>query len=116
MGLTPLFRLTPHSTKAKTRLYCDTLRNNPRANGPVMQQDLAKLVKVTLTLDESKGLYFLTSPGEQGVFIAVTSPDDIRRAVDVCLRNLYEQDGQQVRVYMNCQLIGPTIDAVVELL
>ena len=81
-----------------------------------MQQDIAKLVKVTLSLEEAKGLHFLTSPGEKGVFIAVKSPEDIRRAVDVCLRNLYEQDGQQVRVYMNCELGGPTIDAVVELL
>ena len=81
-----------------------------------MQLDTGKLVKLTLSLEESKGLYFLSSPSEKGVFIAVTSPEDIRRAVDVCLRNLYGQDGQQVRVYMNCQLSGPTIDAVVELL
>lgn len=80
-----------------------------------MPQSASKLFKLTLSLEEAKGLYFLSSPTQEDIFIAVTSRDEIRRAVDTCLRNVFGQNGQQVRVYMNCQLQGPTVEAVVEL-
>ena len=51
----------------------------------------------------------------EDIFISVTSREDIRRAIETCLRNFYGRDGSQVRVYMNCQLTGFTVDAVVEM-
>ena len=59
-------------------------------------------------------MLFVTSKDNPDLFIAVTSREDIRAAVDSCLRSVYGRPGRRVCVYMNCQLSGPTIDAVVE--
>ena len=81
-----------------------------------MQLADTQLLKIPLAVEESKGLFYVSSPAHEDMFIAVTAREDIRRAVDTCLRNIYGKDGRQVRVYMNCQLGGRELEAVVELI
>ena len=49
------------------------------------------------------------------MFIVVKVAGRIPRAVMCACAIFTSKDGEQVRVYMNCESGGPTIDAVVEL-
>ena len=81
----------------------------------MLEQPQGRLFKLTLSVEEEGGLYFATSKDQPDVFIAVKSRDELHRAIDTCLKNAYGQSGECVTVYMNCQLSGPSVDAVVEI-
>lgn len=74
-----------------------------------------RYVKLPLRIEEEAGLYFATCEEHKEIFIAVTSQDDIRFAIDTCLRGVYAKSGESVRVFMNCNLVGPQVDAIVEI-
>ena len=80
-----------------------------------MAQTLApQFRKLTLSIEEEGGVVFASSKEFKDVFIAVLSRDDLRMAIDTCLQNAFADKGQRVKVYMNCQLTGPSVDAIVE--
>ena len=80
-----------------------------------MTQALApQLRKVTLSITEQGGVIFASSKEFEDLFIAVLSRDELRIAIDTCLQNAFAEQGQRVKVYMNCQLNGPSVDAIVE--
>ncbi len=81
---------------------------------PVATTTIPLIRKLTLSIEEEGGIIFASSNEFDDLFIAVKSRDDLRRAIDTCLQNAFAQRGEQVKVYMNCQLNGPVIDALVE--
>jgi hypothetical protein len=80
-----------------------------------MNTESPRYVKLPLRIEEEGGLYFATCEELKEIFIAVRSRDDIRMAVDTCIRGVYSQKGESVRVFMNCNLVGPQVDAIVEI-
>jgi hypothetical protein len=74
-----------------------------------------RYVRLPLRIEQEGGLYFATCEEHKEIFIAVKSRDDIRMAVDTCIRGVYSQKGEIVRVFMNCNIVGPQIDAIVEI-
>jgi hypothetical protein len=82
----------------------------------VIQTSGPQLRKYTLYLEEEGGLIFASSKDFADIFIAVKSRDDLRIAIDTCLQNAFSEQGKKVRVYLNCEFGGPTVDAVVETL
>ena len=80
-----------------------------------MKQSLApNLRKLTLSIEEKGGVIFAKSAEFEDMFIAVLSRDELRPAIDICLKNAFAGAGQNVNVYLNCQFSGPTVDAIVE--
>ena len=80
-----------------------------------MSEASPRYVKLPLRIEQEGGLYFATCDEHKEIFIAVKTRDDIRMAVDTCLRGVYSQKGENVRVFMNCNLVGPTVDALLEI-
>jgi hypothetical protein len=74
-----------------------------------------ELRKYTLSVEEKGGVIFASSKDFEDLFIAVLSRDELRPAIDCCLQNVFAETGQTVKVYLNCEFTGPTVDAVVEL-
>ncbi len=73
-----------------------------------------QLRKYTLSIEEKGGIIFASSADFEDIFIAVKSRDDLRVAIDTCLQNAFAVKGEKVRVYLNCEFTGSTVDAVVE--
>jgi hypothetical protein len=75
----------------------------------------SRFYKLTLSVREEGGLFFATSEDKPDVFIAVKTREDLRGAIDTCLKDVFAQQGNRINVYMNCQLSGASVDAVVEI-
>jgi hypothetical protein len=64
--------------------------------------------------DES-GVIFLTCDRIPEFFVAVTSEDEIRPALDRNLKVAFGSKGQKTEVFTNGSLSGPTIETVVRI-
>lgn len=72
-----------------------------------------KSVPVTLTRETEAGVIFMTCDDLPELFLAVTSDDEIRPAIDRGLKNAFCADGREVSVYTNGSISGPKIGAMV---
>lgn len=72
-----------------------------------------KSVPVTLIRDSEAGVIFMTCEELPELFLAVTSDDEIRTAIDRGLTNAFCKDGRSVSVYTNGSISGPRIGAMV---
>ena len=74
------------------------------------------IFKISLALEESQGMFFVTSAPRPDIFVAITSHEHLRPAVETCLKKSFANEGRRVNVYMNGKLGGPVLDAVIEVL
>jgi hypothetical protein len=72
-----------------------------------------KSVPITLIRESEAGVTFVTCEELPELFLAVTSDDEIRSAIDRGLRNAFCKDGRDVSVYTNGSISGPRIGAMV---
>ncbi|MCW5692211.1 MAG: hypothetical protein KIT48_07590 [Pseudolabrys sp.] len=72
-----------------------------------------KSVPITLIRENEAGVIFMTCDELPELFLAVTSDDEIRPAIDRGLRNAFCKEGREVSVYTNGSISGPQIGAMV---
>ena len=70
-------------------------------------------VPITLDRDSEAGVIFMTCADLPELFLAVTSDDQIRSAIDQGLTNAFCKEGREVYVYTNGSISGPKIGAMV---
>lgn len=75
-----------------------------------------KSVPITLLRENEAGVIFMTCEDLPELFLAVTSDDEIRGAIDRGLKNAFFAEGRRVSVYTNGSINGPAIDAMVRVL
>ena len=63
---------------------------------------------------DDAGLIMLSCDKIPEMFAAVTSEDQIRAAIDTCLKNALGKDGVKIQVFTNGRLDVPVIAAVVK--
>ena len=64
--------------------------------------------------EDAAGLIMLSCEKIPEMFAAVKSEDEIRSAIDVCLKNALSRDGIKIQVFTNWRLDVPVIGAVVK--
>ncbi|MDI1262380.1 MAG: hypothetical protein PS018_03865 [bacterium] len=70
-------------------------------------------VPITLDRDSEAGVIFMTCADLPELFLAVTSDDEIRSAIDRGLKGAFCAEGREVYVYTNGSIAGPKIGAMV---
>jgi hypothetical protein len=70
-------------------------------------------VPITLDRENEAGVIFMTCEALPELFLAVTSDDEIRAAIDRGLRNAFCKEGHKTSVYTNGSIAGPKIAAMV---
>lgn len=70
-------------------------------------------VPITLDRENEAGVIFVTCADLPELFLAVTSDDQIRSAIDRGLSNAFCNEGREVHVYTNGSISGPKIGAIV---
>jgi len=71
--------------------------------------------KFPMTREDRGGVAFLSCEKIPGLFIAAKDNEEIRDAIDSCLKEALGEEGRKVHVYTNGSLVGPTINTVVEI-
>ena len=69
----------------------------------------------TIKREDAAGVAFLSCENLPDLFIAATEPEEIRMALDACLRRAMENEGKSAQVFTNGDLSGPTIHTVVKI-
>ena len=64
--------------------------------------------------EDAAGLIMLSCEKIPEMFAAVTSEDQIRPAIDTCLKNALSREGVKIQVFTNGRLDLPVIAAVVK--
>lgn len=65
--------------------------------------------------EDQEGLVLLSCEKIPDMFAAVMSEDDIRTAIDTCLKNALARSGERVQVFTNGKLDGPIISTIVKI-
>ena len=63
---------------------------------------------------DEQGLILLCCAKIPEMFAAVRSEDEIRTAIDLCLKNALSGNGRHIQVFTNGRLDGPVIGALVK--
>ena len=69
----------------------------------------------TLTREDEGGVAFLSCDRLPDLFIAATSDEEIRSAIDGCMKEALKDRGERVQVFTNGRLRGPSIGVVVKI-
>lgn len=72
-----------------------------------------QFIPVQLHREVEGGVIFLSCEQLPELFVAVTSDDHTRKALESGLKNAFASDEKRVQVFTNGKVDGPTIDAVV---
>jgi hypothetical protein len=67
-----------------------------------------------ISREDAEGLIMLSCDKIPEMFAAVTSEDQIRPAIDTCLKNALGRDGVKVQIFTNGRLNVPVIATVVK--
>ena len=67
-----------------------------------------------ISREDAAGLIMLSCEKIPEMFAAVTSEDQIRPAIDTCLKNALSGDGVKIQVFTNGRLDVPVIATVVK--
>lgn len=80
----------------------------------ILQSDFdGRAVPLTLDRESEAGVIFMTCADLPELFLAVTSDDKIRSAIDLGLKNAFCKEGREVHVYTNGSIAGPKIGTMV---
>ena len=71
--------------------------------------------KLTFKIEDKAGVVFVSNAEFPELFVVVNDRNGILPALDEALHTLLGDGNFGVRVYMNCQKSGPSIDAMVEI-